>query len=336
MKSFNIKLFTAFLFILAIFLSTDLTSQSLDGIYSDGEVSLHLEEDDNGVYGVFIDTDGSSYEVFFIGNEDGLLGSLGEFAAFIPWDSENMILYIMPVDENDTPLFNQAVQIELDYVAELQEYVDYVDISTISWTPIKRFGSDFYPSYVLATSTSSDDTSYEIEESNYKYYGDQNGYFGFYLENFPIGSIVHVEVEGEPLARNSTYSTTITHEGINEIFPVIEYDYEALKNVQQAKPVNFKYRVFIDDQLFEEKLETVWVRSVNDAMTFFIDHHGNEYKIDYIFAAYVNENEPSLDPILGQALDYGIINSWGGYQGSEEDVIDQVFTLWHHFQKTRI
>ncbi len=32
-------------------------------------------------------------------------------------------------------------------------------------------------------------------------------------------------------------------------------------------------------------------------------------------------------------LDYNIIPSWSGYQGSEDQVLSQVFTLWYHFQK---
>ena len=314
-------------------LAINLDAQSMDGIYSNGEVSLHLEETDDGFLGLFADSDGSYYEAYFFEDEEGLLGMLGEFAAFIPWEGDTFLLYIMPLDEYDEPIVEEAIELELEYVSGLNDDSEYVDYSNLSWAPIKRFGSDFYPSYVLATSTWSEDISYEIEESNYRYYGDDNGYFGFNLENFPIGSLVRVEVEGEPLAKSSSYTTTITHQGMSEVFPIIEYDYEALKNVNQAQPVNFKYRIYLNNELIGDKLETVWVRSVNDAVVYAIDHHGNAYNIDYIFAAYVNENEPSLDAILGQALDYGIVNSWIGYQGTEDDVLNQVFALWYHFQK---
>lgn len=320
-------------FLLLTGLTGTLSAQSIDGIYSNGEVSLHLEEFEDGVQGLFADSDGSYYEIQFNSDEEGLKGMLGEYLAFIPWEGDAMKLYIIPLDEYGSPMVDQSLEIELAFVSDLFDDSGMLDPAQLNWTPIKKFGTDFYPSYVLATSTWSQEINFAIDEANYQYYGDHNGYFGFNLENFPIGSIVRVEVEGEPLAHVSRYTTTITHEGISEIFPTIEYDYEALKNVTQARPVNFKYRVYANDELVGEHLETVWVRSVNDAVTYAIDHHGKEHNFNFIFAAYVNENEPSLDPILGQALDYGIVNSWIGYQGSEEDVLNQVFTLWYHFQK---
>jgi len=314
--------------------NTELYSQSLNGIYSDGEVSLHLEEKADGVSGIFIDSDGSYYEAFFFSEEEGLLGILGEFAAFIPRNSETMLLYIMPLDANEEPILEEAIELELEEVADPQgDGSSVMDLSESSWSPIKRFGDDFYPSYVLATATWSKDVNYNYENSNYKHYGDNNGYFGVSLQNFPVGSIVRIEIEGEPLVNKSSYTATITHKGVSEIFPIVDYDYEALKNVNQPKPVNFKYKIYINNQPIDEKLETVWVRSVNEALLRYIDHHGYKHKVDFIFAAYVNENEPRLDPILGQVLDYGIIDGWQGNMVSEEEVIKQVFALWYHFQK---
>lgn len=313
--------------------ASDLMSQSIDGIYSDGNVSLHLEEVEDGVVGLFADSDGSYYEAVFIAGEEGLMGMVGEYFAFIPWESEVMTLYVMPMDQNEEPIWDEAVPFELEYVSGLNDESEQVDVSRLSWSPIKRFGKDFYPSYVLATSTWSEDIVIEQETNSFNLYGDRNGYFGVKLDQFPIGTIVRFEVSGEPLVKKSSYTITITKPGITEIFPILEYDYEALKAVNQAKPVNFKYALYANNQLVGEKLEVVWTRSINDAVFFGIDHYGNERSLNFIFAAYVNENEPSLDPILGQMLDYKIVNSWIGYQGTEEDVLKQVFTLWYHFQR---
>ena len=318
--------------LLCLLFSSVLTAQSVDGIYSDGEVSLHLQEVEDGVYGLFADSDGSYYEAFFFPEEEGLIGMLDEFAAYIPWNTEVMTLIIIPLDDYDNLIEDEAIEIPLEYVSPIQEE-QYLDYSNIAWEPITRFGNDFYPSYILATSTWSEDISFEKEEFDYKYYGDRNGFFGFNLSGFPIGSIVRVEVSGKPLAKYSSYTATITHDGVSEIFPIIEYDYNALKNIQQAQPVNFKFAVYVNDQYVGEKLEVIWVRSVNDAVTYAIDHHGREHPLKFIYAAYVNENEPMLDPILGYILKYGIINSWMGTQGSSMDVIKQVFALWYHFQQ---
>ena len=156
---------------------------------------------------------------------------LGENYAIIPWETEVMTLIVMPMDKDEEPLWDEAIQFELDYISELPQDVEPLDYSQSTWAPIKRFGTDFYPSYVLATSTWSQDIEVELEDTPYSLYGDKNGYFGIQLSQFPIGSIVRVEIEGEPLAKRSSYTITVTMEGINEIYPVMEYDYEALKAV---------------------------------------------------------------------------------------------------------
>jgi hypothetical protein len=322
-----------FLFILSMTAVSEINAQSINGIYSDGEVSLHLEETSEGVIGLFADSDGSYYEAVFIPDEEGLIGLLGEYYAYIPFETEELTLIVMPMDGNEEPIVDQAVEYVLSYISALQKEVQQADYSQLNWAPIKRFGSDFYPSYVLATSTWAQNTTMESEEYSYNYYGDRNGYFGIQIDQFPIGSIVRVEIEGEPLARKSSYTITVSKDGLTEIFPIMEYDYDALREIKQAKAVNFKYAIYLNNELFGETLEVVWTRSINDAVFIGQDHHGNTHALNFIFAAYVNENEPDLDIELGKMLDHKIVNSWIGYQGSEQDVMNQVFTMWYHFQK---
>ncbi len=308
-------------------------AQSLNGIYSDGEVSLHLEETEEGILGLFADSDGSYYEASFLSDKDGLIGMLGEYYAYIPYQTEELNLIIMPMDGNGEAILEEAVEFVLPYISELQKEVQQADYSQINWAPIMRFGTDFYPSYVLATSTWAQNTASESEEYNYNYYGDRNGYFGIQIDKFPIGSIVRIEIEGEPLVKKSSYTITVSKDGLTEIFPIMEYDYDALRELNQAKAVNFKYAVYLNNQLLGETLEVIWTRSINDAVFIGQDHHGNTHSLNFIFAAYVNENEPDLDMELGKMLDHKIINSWIGYQGTEQDVMNQVFTMWYHFQK---
>ncbi len=307
--------------------------QSINGVYSDGEVSLHLEETEEGVMGLFADSDGSYYEAIFVLDEEGLIGLLGEYYAYIPFETEELTLIVMPMDGNEEPIVEEAVEFVLTYISELQKDVQQADYSQIRWAPIKRFGSDFYPSYVLATSTWAQNTTLESEENSYNYYGDRNGYFGVQIDKFPIGSIVRIEIEGEPLVKKSSYTITVSKDGLTEIFPIMEYDYDALREIKQAKAVNFKYAIYLNNELLGETLEVVWTRSINDAVFIGQDHHGNTHSLNFIFAAYVNENEPDLDLELGKMLDHNIINSWKGYQGTEEEVMMEVFTMWYHFQK---
>ena len=52
--------------------------------------------------------------------------------------------------------------------------------------------------------------------------------------------------------------------------------------------------------------------------------------ISFMFAAYVNEQHPFVDKMLREALDYGIVDSFTGYQSDDPaEVYRQVYALWH-------
>ena len=68
LRSYISKTLSIFIF-LTLFASFTL-AQSINGIYGDGSVSLHLEEVEEGVIGLFADTDGSYYEAIFINDEE--------------------------------------------------------------------------------------------------------------------------------------------------------------------------------------------------------------------------------------------------------------------------
>jgi hypothetical protein len=318
-------------FLLPISFSS-LHAQSLNGIYSNGEVTLFLEEITDGVQGLFIDVDETEYLVSLTYNDEGLLGYLGEFNCWIPFDTEKLTMSVTPFGPDQKPIWDQTSEYVLDFISELEASADEATYE-FAWNPIHRFGTDFYPSYVLATSTWTNETIYEPEGGQYSYYGDNNGYFGISITGLPAGTSVGVIVEGSPFIKPSAYDVVLNQAGVSEIYPIIEYDYIALRNISQAQPINLKYTLYVDGEFLDSKIEVVWVRSVNDAVTWGQDHHGSDFGFNFIFAAYVNENEPTLDPILGEVLDEGIVDSWIGYQGTEDDVLQQIFALWYHFQK---
>lgn len=327
----KIKIGPSLILVLFLFSST-LYSQSWDGIYSNGEVTLVLEEVGEGIQGLFIDVDETEYVVNMSFDTEGLLGYLGDFNAWIPYNTEKLTLSVTPFGSDQNPIWAQTTEYVLDYIAELEPSTEE-DYYEYSWKHIHRFGTDFYPSYVLATSTMTNEVTYEPENTQYSYYGDANGYFGISISGLPEGTSIGVVIEGDPFIKPSTYEVVLSQGGVSEIYPIIEYDFNALRNISQAQPINLKYTVYADGEFLDSKIEVVWVRSINDAVTWAQDHHGSVFSFNFIFAAYVNENEPALDPILGKVLDEGIVDRWIGYQGSEDDVLQQIFALWHHFQR---
>jgi hypothetical protein len=100
-----------------------------------------------------------------------------------------------------------------------------------------------------------------------------------------------------------------------------------------------RLRVTVDDEELEEQTENYIVRSINDCPFYvLLDEQGDEFEdLSWLFAAYVNENHPWIDGILKEALESGLVDSFSGYQsGDPDEVIKQVFAIWHVLQRRGI
>ena len=63
------------------------------------------------------------------------------------------------------------------------------------------------------------------------------------------------------------------------------------------------------------------------------DKNGNYRDLKWMFAAYVNEDNPNIDILLKNVLTNKIVNSFSGYQGgTEQSVMNQISALWYYLQ----
>ena len=64
---------------------------------------------------------------------------------------------------------------------------------------------------------------------------------------------------------------------------------------------------------------------------------GGEYTdMGWMFAAYVNENSPTVERILKEALATKIVDSFAGYQKNPDEVVKEVFAIWTALQNRGI
>ena len=54
--------------------------------------------------------------------------------------------------------------------------------------------------------------------------------------------------------------------------------------------------------------------------------------LGWMFAAYVNEGSPAVEKVLQEALASRLVNHFAGYQGSDDDVLREVFAVWAALQ----
>jgi hypothetical protein len=226
----------------------------------------------------------------------------------------------------------------------------------IIFDPIIEFHGEAFPVKILALAaknTSWDGTPRMKSEGDY--IGDAFGDFGvsLTLKGSGVKSIpVRIEVEGDRFVRRSIQEVNIQPNKEIEIFPRVSYDYFALEHLAQPETENIVFRLFIGNALVKEQLEVVKFHSVNEIPLAEVSRWDDSAIIDYswLFAAYVNEDDPFIDAILKEALQIGTVEkiglgdsfTFGGYQdidGDDDTSLEvwlQVLAVWSVFQRHNI
>jgi hypothetical protein len=220
----------------------------------------------------------------------------------------------------------------------------------VLFEPLVEFFGEAFPVKILSTAwnTWPDGSSRMI--ANDDYIGDSLGDFGVTLSlkgssGEPV--TVRVEIEGDRFIRKSSIDVVMPLNREIEIFPRISYDYNALERLVQPASENVYFRLFYGSVQLIQKMEVVRFHSVNEVPFSVIDRRDGESIVDYtwLFAAYVNEDDPMIDKILQEALQIGTAEkigfgnafSFSGYQIEDEygdsslSVDLQVLSIWSVF-----
>ena len=120
------------------------------------------------------------------------------------------------------------------------------------------------------------------------------------------------------------------------VFPDIIWNYQALRDNNQAVPVSISVKAELNKKELPQRLKTISMRSINECPLGYVDDKMKFHDTGEFFAAYVNEEHPQIDKLLREALDTRIVNRFLGYQGNahqSENVDKQVYALWNVLQK---
>lgn len=120
------------------------------------------------------------------------------------------------------------------------------------------------------------------------------------------------------------------------IYPDIIWNYEALKNNNQAEPISVAVTVEMNGEDLGQRVRTFSVRSVNECLLGYVTNGTKFHDTGIFFAAYVNEENPMIDQLLREALNTRIVNRFLGYQNPAPGAVDkQVYALWNVLQKRK-
>jgi len=201
-------------------------------------------------------------------------------------------------------------------------------VESLRWSPLIEFDNQIFPAVILGMSTR------RIEKLPPNYLGDPNGSLGIEFVNPHPGARVKVSIKVDGLGEESTFEgATPDDQGRLEIFPSMRFDSRSLARVQESFPTTATFRVWTDGELLGEQTRTVQVRAVNDVPFNYRSRDGQTQDLSALFAAFVNENHPSINEILKQAIDAKAVQRFIGYQGSSDDVMRQVFAIWNVLQR---
>jgi PKD repeat protein len=158
-------------------------------------------------------------------------------------------------------------------------------------------------------------------------------FFDFSLKNPKANSNLKIVIEASNLNSETIFQTQMATKGqIYTFSPLIKWNYANLKSLTQPGNVDLTFVCYINDKEIDRKNLRFSYRSANECVYGYIDSKGAYIDIKWMFAAFVNEDNPKIDELLSEALSYSIVNYFIGYQGTENDVFKQVSALWFYLQ----
>jgi len=198
------------------------------------------------------------------------------------------------------------------------------------WEPIVDWDNQIFPAYVLSTATA-DPTMFPLDPD---YLGDPLSVLGIRINSPANNTKVRIEIEATKFTRTVSQEFVLPVKGVQyTIFPKVLWQYDLLRALRQPTPLDFVYKVSVNGTPSGTEYVTTSIRALNDCPLVAYDFRGEEVDLKFLFAAYVNEDHPKVDQLLGEALKFKIVESWTGYQRNEDEVIRQVYTIWRLLQE---
>ena len=195
-----------------------------------------------------------------------------------------------------------------------------------------ELGGNIFPSSILSVATTD---AQVIVPADSLYVGNSKSCISIRTRSGKAYSRVRIEVAETPFFSRSVSEFVLAKPRTEyTIYPDIIWNYEALKNNNQAEPVSVAVKVEMNDKDLGQRVRTFSVRSINECLLGYVTNGTKFHDTGIFFAAYVNEENPMIDKLLREALNTRIVNRFLGYQGGNAEVVDkQVYALWNVLQK---
>jgi len=195
-----------------------------------------------------------------------------------------------------------------------------------------ELAGNIFPSAILSIATTD---TVVVKPSENHCLGNPKYGFIIRLKSGRANSKVRITLAKTPFFEESVSEFILPESNtVYQIFPDVIWNYEALKNNNQATPVSVSVEVEQNGTSLGKKVRTYSVRSINECLLAYLDNKLKFHDTGIFFAAYVNEEHPMIDKLLREALNTRLVNRFVGYQSNNPGSVDkQVYALWHVLQK---
>jgi hypothetical protein len=114
-----------------------------------------------------------------------------------------------------------------------------------------------------------------------------------------------------------------------ELYPPLLWNDASLQPQGKPVPAHIEFTLERDGVASGTREERVTIHPFDEAL-YFVRDGADTVDLSWIFAAYVDENDPVVDTILEQAKASGIVDDFDGYaRGDPDAVYAQAWAIWH-------
>ena len=198
------------------------------------------------------------------------------------------------------------------------------------WQAGVKMDNMLFSSYILAHAGWDDTENDTLDVEGHPFYIITEDGTSQVSVELDLASRADVKIELLPSEINtySVYQGKL-EKGQYGIYPKVNYKYDFMRSRTQPGPVNLVFVLSVNGRRIGQKTQTVSLRAISECPFYLADEADEtEEDLGYMFAAYVNEDDPRIDGFLKESLETGIVSSFAGYQGTEAEVIAQVAAIW--------
>lgn len=196
------------------------------------------------------------------------------------------------------------------------------------------FGGNLFPSAILSLATTDEQI---IVPTDSLFVGNPKSNISIVMRSMRKNTQIRVEVAETPFSKYSISEFVLPKSWTTyRIYPEIIWKYDALRENKQATPMSIVVTVTVNGKTTMQHVRTFSMRSINECMLGYYRVNGGKRQFvstRQLFAAYVNEDNPTIDKVLREALNTRLVNRFLGYQADSTAVVKQVYALWNVLQR---